>query len=82
LKLERLPLLEAGRITSPGSMEGVSRRYPLYLSGEPGAGQHFLVVVDLLHGIPMRTIVNMILRGVILRGVGFIFAVYPYPPEI
>jgi hypothetical protein len=53
-------------------MEGVSRRYPLYLSGEPGTGQHFLVVVDLLHGIPMRTIVNMFLRGVIVRGVGFV----------
>ncbi len=63
-------------------MEGVSRRYPLYLSGEPGAGQHFLVVVDLLHCIPMRTVVNAFLRCVMLRGVGFIFAIYPYPAEI
>jgi hypothetical protein len=67
LEAGRLPLLEAGRITSPGSMEGVSRRYPLYLSREPGAGQHFLVVVDLLHGIPTRTIVNAFLRSLILR---------------
>ena len=63
-------------------MEGVSWRYPLNLSGEPGAGQHFLVVVDLLHGIPMRTVVNAFLRCVILRGVGCIFAVEAYSPEI
>jgi len=58
---ERLPLLQAWKTTflrgevkatSPGSMEGVPRGNPLYLSREPGGGQHVLIVVDLLHGIP------------------------------
>jgi hypothetical protein len=51
-----LALLKVWNITSSGSMKGVPRWYPLYLSGEPGVHQDLLVVVDLLHGVPEPTI--------------------------